>query len=68
LPSSSSVRCRGSFFGHPCLRLHVPFSQGPWLDLHQLADYHAGHTCIPLRSIVAQKGAPSMSPVIMALN
>ena len=37
LPSSSSVRCRGSFFGHPCLRLHVPFSQGPWLDLHQLA-------------------------------
>ncbi|MES9901698.1 MAG: hypothetical protein ABW168_03330, partial [Sedimenticola sp.] len=30
--------------GHPCLRLHVPFFQGPWLDLHQLADYHAGHT------------------------
>ena len=44
LPSSSSVRCRGSFFGHPCLRLHVPFSQGPWLDFHQLAGEHAGHT------------------------
>ena len=34
----------GSFFGHPCLRLPVPFSQGPGLDLHPLADYHAGHT------------------------
>ena len=25
------------FFRHPCLRLHVPFSQRPWLDLNQLA-------------------------------
>jgi len=24
------------FFGHPCLRLQVPFSQGPWLVFHQL--------------------------------
>lgn len=38
LPTSSSLRGRGSFFGHPCLRLPVPFSQGPGLDLHQLAD------------------------------
>lgn len=33
-----------SFFGHPCLCLHIPSFQGLWLDLHQLVRDHAGHT------------------------
>ena len=34
----------GSFFGHPCLHLHVASFQGSWLDLHQLVNDHAGRT------------------------
>mgnify|MGYP000927971930 CR=1 FL=1 len=34
----------GSFFGHPCLCLHIPSFQGLWLDLHQLVHDHAGRT------------------------
>lgn len=33
-----------SFFGHPCLCLHIPSFQGLWLDFHQLVRDHAGHT------------------------
>ena len=32
------------FFGHPCLRLLIPFSQGLWREFHPLVDDHAGHT------------------------
>ncbi len=39
-----SVLVNMSFFGHPCLQLHIPLFQGLWLDLHQLDGDHAGHT------------------------
>ena len=35
-----------SFFGHPCLRLHVTSFQGSCLDFHQLVIDHAGRTPI----------------------
>jgi hypothetical protein len=30
-----------SFFGHPCLRPHIPSFQGLWLDFHQRIRDHA---------------------------